>query len=435
MSKSTKNSFERAKDFIIKAGFSHIKIEMEADLGREEEDDSYECDNCYGEGYVDCSECQGSGVVMASRPNGTDIEVECDECNSESRIECDECDGSGNRESNESWDCDRCEEYIKDYVSDEARQALTYSRFYYDGSVDSEMTLTLPVKNAEYLVEYLEAFRALGEEIGNGIETGGAGLHLAVIPACSNGYYPAPADSLSLAKWRNFKSEVTKLLPALYMLASAGSISRELGYRTPQVSSTEKYSAIYASHRSSLEYRLFETCYDNPETVKEYVEVIAKTLKFYHNPNLKVTPLEKTFDIADGDNNTSRFYQTPEKISILRTQLKYIRPEGKSISQLMKSRDVPNITELKKLQSAKKKQLRKSWFADKKRIETLKKQPLTDRQVAQMKDLIAGRGWCGPISPEKAELEVRGIYREMPNLIDYLNQNLSGGRNGYSVAV
>lgn len=428
----SKKSFEKAKDFIVKAGFSHIKIEMEADLGREDNEEEYECEECYGEGNIDCSECDGSGVVNAERPNGTDVEVECDECGGEGRIECGYCDGSGQQYGNSSddWDTGTCNEWIKEHVSDEAREALTYSQFYYDGSVDSEMTLTLPVKNADYLVEYLQAFKALGDEIGNGVDTGGAGLHISVLPACSSGYFPAPRGGLPVAKWNNFQREVTKLLPALYMLASADEISRGLSYRRPQISDEEKYSAIFSSGRSSLEYRLFETCYNKPEMVMEYIEVIAKTLRFYHNPRLKVKALQKQFVIGDGERHTSRFYQTPDKISILRNQLKYLRPEGKSMSELMKSRKVPNMTELKKLQSAKKSQLRKKWYADKKRVETIKKQPLTEAQSRLVRDLI--RDTYTSYTVETAELEVRGIRTPQQPLVDYLNSNLHSGQPSMS---
>lgn len=421
----SKSAFEKATDFIIEAGFSHIKIEMEADMGRE--DDEYECDECYGEGYVDCSACDGSGVVIAERPNGSDIEVECDECGGEGRIECEYCDGSGQRSGEEKWDTDTCEEWILNNVSDEARQALTYSKFYYDGSVDSEMTLTIPVKDAKYLTEYLTAFKALGDEIGHGVSTGGAGLHVAVIPACSNGYYPAPSGSLPVAKWNNFKREVTKLLPALFMLASVSDVSRPLNYRRPQVSSEEKYSAIFAYNRSCLEYRLFETCYDNPDMIKEYIEVIANTLRFYVDTNLKVTNLDKRFTLTDGENKVSRFYTTPDSIMILRNQLKYIKPEGKSVSELMKTRQVPNITELKKLQSAKKSQLRKTWYADKKRNEVVKKLPLTSEQLIRKDELMKYNNY----TESDADCVVRGI-RELQPLTDYINNRLSQSNGRYS---
>lgn len=431
----SKTAFEKAKDFIIKAGFSHIKIEMEADLGREDND--YECDECYGEGYIDCCECEGTGVVIATRPNGTTIEVECEACDGEGRIECEECNGSGRMIGEDNWDTETCGNWIKDYVSDKARQALTYSEFYYDGSVDSEMTLTLPVKNAEYLEEYLEAFKALSEEIGNGLETGGAGLHITVIPAVSYGSYPAPYGSLDSKKWNNFQQEVTKLLPALYMLASADDISRPLSYRKPQVSDDEKYSAIYAYHTASIEYRLFETCYHKPEMIKEYIEVIANTLKFYDNPNLRVKNIGKEFLVPAGNGGkVSRFYQTPDSIMILRNQLKYLKPEGKSISELMKSRKVPNITELKKLQSAKKAQLRREWYKDKKRIETIKTAPFSEIEEDHIRRYMLGSNYTAPMTREQAENYIRGISPLAP-LTEYLNSNLTPDRrsNSYVIAV
>ncbi len=422
----SKTSFEKAKDFIEKAGFSHIKIEMEADLGREDSD--YECDECYGDGRIDCSECEGSGCVDAERPNGSSVEVECDECYGDGRVDCSECEGSGECISGECWDTNKCEEWIKEHVSQGARDALTFSRFYYDGSVDSEMTLTIPVKNAEYLVEYLEAFKALSDEIGNGLETGGAGLHICVIPTESNGYYPSrhilPSD-----KFNNFKSEVTKLLPALYMLASPNGISRPLGYRRPQIEAHEKYSAVNGCGQRSLEYRIFETCYHKPEMVKEYVEIIAKTLRFYHDPTLKVKKLGMEFHLSDGENRTDRFFQSPEAIKILRTQLQYLKPEGKTVAQLMAERKVPNITQLKKKLSSKRAELRKKWYADKKRIETIKKQPLTPQQEEYKQKLL--RYNYSNYTEEQAELVARGIdHREQVSLVDYLNSNLYGYRTG-----
>ena len=399
---TTKSSFEKAKDFIIKAGFSHIKIEMEADLGREDCD--YDCPDCYGDGYTECYECEGSGVVMSTRPNGSEIEVECDECNGEGRIECETCGGSGEL-SGERWDVDNCKEWILDYVSSEAREVLTYSEFYYDGSVDSEMTLTLPVKNADYLIEYLEAFKALSDEIGNGLNTGGAGMHITVLP---NGKYPTGVE-LPSDKLDNFKSEVTKLLPALYMLASSDGVSRGLSYRKPQIKYNEKYSAVYAYDRSSLEYRIFETCYDNPEMIKEYIEVIANTLKYYDNPELKVPTLNKRFDFMRGSHRVSRFYQNTDNIKILRDRLKYIKPEGRSISELMKSREVPNITELNKANAAKRKQLRKEWYDNEKRHKTLFDSELEPRQISGMEEYI--RSGYNEI---EAKNMVLGIRKQRP---------------------
>ncbi len=389
---------------------------MEADLGRED---------------ADC-ECSGHGVVNAERPNGTEVEVECDECYGDGRLDCDECKGSG-RIYGESWDEGTCEEWILNYVSDEARKALTFSKFYYDGSVDSEMTLTLPVANAEYMVEYMEAFSALSDKIGNGLETGGAGLHIAVIPKETNGRYPAPANTLPADKFNNFRTEVTKLMPALFLLASADNNSRGLGYRTPQISSSEKYSAINGCNRSTLEYRIFETCYDKPEMVKEYVEVIAKTLKFYHDPSLKVETIGKTFNIVDG-RGVDRFYKSPGAIKILRKQLQYIKPEGKTVAQLMKERDVDNITELRKTLSSQSAKLRKQWYAEKKRIETVKKQPLTPEQERYKRDLLQDS--YSSYSEEMADNIARGLRQQQQSLVDYLNSNLYGnGRSEYTISV
>lgn len=434
MCKDKKSAFEKAKDYIIKAGFSHIKIEMEADLGREEDD--YECDECYGEGRVDCPECDGTGVVMATRPNGTEVEVECECCDGEGRIDCEYCDGTGERSSGDNnWTCDACDEWIRDYVSEDARKALTYSKFYYDGSVDSEMTLTLPVANAEYLVEYLQAFKALGDEIGNGVETGGAGLHVCIIPKESNGYYPAERGTLPEINYDNFSRQVSKLLPAMFLLAGPDSISRGLGYRVPQVSSVQKYSAIYSDYRSSLEYRLFETCYDTPETIKDYVEVIANTLKFYVDPTLTVEDYNMTFNMTDNNRDVARFYRTPESIKLLRSQLKYVKPSGKKVHELLKEREVPTITELKKQISSKKKELTDNWKENDKRTKVALKSELSPRQIYHANSLRRE----GNYTEEQIQRIVRNLNMHPEPLLEYVECRMSEfmgtDRNGYTLTI
>lgn len=415
----SKDSFQKAKDFIIKAGFSHIKIELEADLGRE--DCEYDCYECRGSGSITCHECNGAGVIEIEDDNGNMTEVECDECGGIGEVNCDECDGSG-RQDNQEWDCDTCKEYILDKVPAKAREALTYSEFYYDGSVDSELTLTLPVKDADYLEDYIEAFKDLGDEIGNGVETGGAGMHICVIPAEAGGKYPVPRDTLNLSKLENFKNQVTKLLPSLFLLASPDETSRSLSYRTPQISN-EKYSAINTAGNSSIEYRVFETCYDSPESVRDFVEVIANTLKFYHDPTKQIERAGTSFDFPDNNRYVSRFYNTPEKVAILKKQLKHIKPANKTIKEILNERNVPQVIELRKKNKAEKKSLIKHWHELIERYNRLKALPMTEMQKMEFKRYAEHNYYYGSMTEDERDDCARNISKPS-TLEQYLKDNL-----------
>ena len=174
-------NLEKAIRQIKDAGFSHIKVELEADLGRD--GDRY-CSNC-DEGSVSCDTCDSEGYVDAERPNGSTVEVECDECDGEGYTSCHECDGEGYVGG--YYDEDWCDEFIRENVSQEARDHLTYGEFYEDGSVDSEFTFTIPIEHAAELPQWIEAFTKIGEETGNGVDTSGAGMHISVLPDYANG--------------------------------------------------------------------------------------------------------------------------------------------------------------------------------------------------------------------------------------------------------
>jgi hypothetical protein len=53
-----------------------------------------ECDDCYGDGYLECSECEGSGSQTCRTCDG-DRTVDCNECSGEGTEECYYCDGKG----------------------------------------------------------------------------------------------------------------------------------------------------------------------------------------------------------------------------------------------------------------------------------------------------------------------------------------------------
>ena len=141
-----------------------------------------------------------------------------------------------------------------------------------------------------------EAFKVFGLKASKGnVNVQGSGMHIAVLPEGCAGKYPVRSIRLDTAGLRNFQTEMTKLLPALYFVGTAGHRSRAMTYRTPRISHDSKYSAVYTQNGTIFEYRVFETCYDRPEAVYEYIQVISNSLKFYANPNLKVKALGKKF--------------------------------------------------------------------------------------------------------------------------------------------
>lgn len=189
---------------------------------------------------------------------------------------------------------------------------ISYIRLYNDGSVDTEITMTIPLytrdgrptnEGVEKLPELLTAFKDTFQPIQNVFNVGNAGLHIAALFS-SDFSYPSEADNymrrthphskrLHSRKLKNFKLAMTELLPALYFLGAPDSKTRQLQFRRPNISvdilrdretsmgyyDNPKYSAI--SYRDgALEYRVFDTCYETPERIHDYVMVIANTMKF-----------------------------------------------------------------------------------------------------------------------------------------------------------
>jgi hypothetical protein len=326
-------SYLDAIKLIKSKGFSHIKVELEAELNRGDNDRS-DCPDC-DEGFVHCENCDNSGYVTATDQSGNDYEVECLPCNGEGTQECGGCGGRGVQES--SWDTNDCQRWITERLAPEINKAFTYVDFYDDGSVDSEITFTLPIDKAHYTIDIIKAFRDLAETItgdnGNGIDISGSGMHIAILPS---GSYPS-SKRLNARYIENFKREVTKLLPALFFSASHCEITRDLDYRHPRITDDEKYSAIYTLGDRCIEYRLFDTCYDQPEAFFDKVEVIAGTLKFYSRQKLKVG--FKEFSLPDV-RHVNDWFTNLETYEALRETIKHVSPAKKGLERLKRERNV-----------------------------------------------------------------------------------------------
>lgn len=259
------------------AGFTHFKVELEADLSRD--------DDFYDEGY--------------------------------------------------------CKRYIISTLCEETQSVLNFSRFYNDGSVDSEFTFTLPIEHAWRTVEIIEAFNKLASANGNGMRTDRAGMHLSLL---TSGTYPT-SRTLNATKLANFTTQVTKLLPALYAASSHDGLTRPMGYRRPEISPEKDsvYPAICTHDGTCLEYRLFDTCYDQPEAILEKIQVIAATM-VYFDTHKKVSLESKQFTLnrVCGDRESkqpfSKTLRDADNMAALRETIKFIKPRGTSVKSFLAAR-------------------------------------------------------------------------------------------------
>jgi hypothetical protein len=371
------------------------KLEMEADFGRPRHG-SGDCDDCEGTGYVYCDYCDEGQQEHEHWDclEGCDIDsVQCHECEGNYRTDCSECEGEGQLGEGESdWsDPLTCQEFLMKNVPESARKAVKFIKFYRDGSVDSECTLTVPIKKAYVLVHFIEAWNKLGEAIGNGMDIANAGMHISILND-SRCYYQPGADSNSLNALyvNNFAKAMTPLLPALYFLASPSQQSRGLGFRTPRIHSSKGgvYPAICTHGCTTLEYRVFETCYDKPLMLVDFLIVIAKTLQFY-KPEPTVTSLNiGELGFKEG-NGLNRLYFTSKHLTALEKGLKWLKPDYKTIDQLKAERSFDVDTAKLK---AEEKQRRDEWtakFAEIKKARKARRLAVYHRELCRAYDSIA----------------------------------------------
>lgn len=406
-----------------KKGATAIKVELEAQMNRRNAESEREyCDHC-DEGTVQCSECEGSDRMTCTDCNGngqvpeTDEPnaemITCGECNGEGDaycehcddgyVTCPDCDGSyfWDSEDTSNWaDCGVCLDWLLDKIAEKTGTArlvqdtdyddrdessvhnpfswIKYAMFYYDGSVDSELTFTVPIDNEEnvrHLPKVLEAFRELGDEIGEGFNVSGAGMHIALLFS-EDASYPSeqddyaglnneeavelnpgipmtysPSNRLPERRLIHFKRAVTQLLPALFFLGTSNENSRALRYRMPRVSvsaqtdrfdggGSPKYSAI--SYRyGALEFRVFDTCYDRPTTIFDNIVVIANCMQYmrdeYKSPGLEKIVSNITFG-SDVNNRLDRFYCTTTHIDVLNAGLAKLKPSYYTITEVKRQR-------------------------------------------------------------------------------------------------
>lgn len=343
---------------IKKAGFSHIKVELEANLNRGGTHNDQE----------ECGACKGRCVVDTLDGHGRKSGIE----------ECTACGGIGVIGDSRTYDFyqdEDCQAFIMKYVSKEANKAINFKRFYRDGSVDSELTFTLPIDNPEYIIEVINAWNKFVQVNGNGQDVQGAGMHICVL---QSSIYP-PRKHLKEPNLSNFKSEVTKLLPALYVAGTSGNFTRGLRFRGAFISPQKRpYPAIHTVSDTCLEYRLFETCYERPETIYEYIGVIARTLEYYIDPSKKVISLGKEFPIYD-KHHLSGFIGSAEQVEILKKQFRHVRPAGMTDKEFLGKREIElKVTKLREAERDKLKKIKVAYAERVKSYKQEKEKPLDE---------------------------------------------------------
>lgn len=322
-----------------------IKLELEAHLNRTDSE-SEECYECEGSGYSYCDSCDEGNVDHEHNEicaeDCDDRYDTCSDCAGDYRQECSRCEGNGRQYGNSDYESEEtCEAFIANRVPQEVREATTFMKFYNDGSVDSECTVTMPIKHAAWLVYYIEAWNDLAKEIGNGMNVDKAGMHISVLndPNC---YYEPGDDENSLnRRWaQNFANALNPLLPALYFLASPNGNSRSTGYRMPLIGSSKHnpyYPAVCTHDNTSIEYRIFDTCYDDPLKLLDNIIVIGRTLRFYKEEPTDTLKGIGDIGLPDGD-GLNRFFFTVKHLEALDKGLVWLKPNYKSIATLKKER-------------------------------------------------------------------------------------------------
>lgn len=355
-------------------GMTGIKVELEAQLARSSARyrppcthiERAICSNCGGDRTLGCTRCNGSGRVLDS----WDDEEDCENCDGEGSQYCSECpprqDCTECPVAPHQWDSVRyCHDWLLERLvplglaepsssgyrangnnlADHFKPtgALKFSMFYYDGSVDSEWTFTLDMATPSMVLvlpQVVGLFKEMAELIkdcGGQFDVRGAGMHTALLQT-EDCHYPDENRSYG-HEFQNFRRSMGMLLPALFFLGATCEESRGLNFRRPMVGdSSEKYSAITYRY-GALEYRVFDTCYENPDQILDNIVVMANCMKYWAQ-NYVDPRLDKKSLLFGNDNDRTlkRFYTTIDHIDVLNAGLQRLKPPYRTMRELKKQR-------------------------------------------------------------------------------------------------
>lgn len=369
-------------------GATAIKVELEGRLNRR--DRNYNgreyCDTCHGDGNVECTTCDAEGRTFCTDDDCVDYIDSEGHCSDDTCESCDDCDGNGTI-SCTAEDCDDgykprsdavddrdwgdltvCQDFILEHLSqyglaeeydsdNETHEingnsrvgdlgdwvpvgALRYCMLYNDPSVDTECTMTLLLDRSENILllpKLVEAFIALGEAVGNGVNIDNAGMHMSLIndPEGTYDEYASrpPRDNV---RFQNFRRSMSLLMPALFFLGASCENTRSLHFRQPMVAVDEKYSAVFWVG-TTLEFRVFDPCYERPEQILDNFVVMKNCMRYWSDsfisPRLDKITTGTKFGV-DGNDRTDRFYSTVQHVDLLNAGLKKLKPSYKTIKQL-----------------------------------------------------------------------------------------------------
>lgn len=262
-------------------GFTHVKIELEANF-------DYSSSLCY--------ECDGNGEIY---------DDEDDEYHT-----CYDCDGTGRGGEGDL-------ESIGDELEEELRALTTptYFRAYNDGSVNFEVTTTIPVKDIRVLPKLIAHFK----NHPSYVNAENAGMHISILT--SGGYDCAPYLDERLAE--NFKNEVSKLLPALFFLSAADYKTRPQRYRSFQIKRGKSGYPMINQMTNGYEFRTFDTCYSKPDMVLNFLDTISRVMRYYSNETIKreLYPETTFYNGVYSDKPVAQYFDTEKRIKALRASL------------------------------------------------------------------------------------------------------------------
>lgn len=228
---------------------------------------------------------------------------------------------------------------------------LVFSKVYTDS--ETEWTTTLLLKRPEdvlFAPFIVDAFNALAAANGNGIDVSGSGMHTAFIQG-AKGVYPSDPIAGQQEMFENFAKSMRPLLPALYLLGAnrmqdGEGITRSTNPRQPIISSTDKYSAV-AYRYGALEFRVFDTCYDNRDQLLDNIVVMAQAVsKYWHKKYNKPSVLvDKPVYFGNNEvnshpvNKLECLYVVKDHIVLLNKGLRCIKPPYMTVKELKHARN------------------------------------------------------------------------------------------------
>lgn len=234
---------------------------------------------------------------------------------------------------------------------------LMFSKVYTDS--ETEWTTTLLLKRAEdvlFVPHLVDAFNALATANGNGIDVQGSGMHTAFIEG-EKGVYPSERPTAAKLKlFNNFAKSMRPLLPALYFLGAnridsdGNAITRSTSPRQPKISADDKYSAV-AYRYGALEFRVFDTCYDNRDQLLDNIVVMAQGVSKYWKEKYVKPAVKMTGQVYFGTseccnsyvNRLSSLYVVRDHIVLLNKGLRCLKQPYYTVKEVKQQRHF-NVT-------------------------------------------------------------------------------------------